>query len=252
MGGVDDDGVGAGVDQCLHAVEGVGGDAHSGGHAQAALLVLAGHGLVLGLGDVLIGDEPHQVVVLVHHGQLLNLVLLQNLGSVHQVRLLVRGDEVLLRHHLLYGAVQAALKAQVAVGDDAHEALLVVDHGYASDVVFGHDVKSLCHGAAAGNGDGVVDHAVLSTLDDGHLACLLVDGHVLVDDADASLAGDGNGHLALGDGVHGSRHKGHVQLDVAREAGFQLYRLGQYFRVSGNQQDVVEGQAVHHDFVCNK
>ena len=252
MGRVDDNGVGTGTHQRLHAVERVNGDTHAGSHAQAALVVLAGHGLVLCLGDVLIGDEAHQAASLVHHGQLLNLVLLQNLGGIRQVGLLVSGHQVLLRHHVLHGAVQPALEAQVTVGDNAHQVLLVVHHGNAANVILRHDFQRLGHRAAQRDGHGVVDHAVLSTLHNGHLAGLVLNRHVLVDDANAALAGNGNGHLALGDGVHGSRHKGHVQVNVARKAGFQLYRLRQHLRIGGNQQDVIESKAVHHNLVCNK
>ena len=73
-----------------------------------------------------------------------------------------------------------------------------------------------------------------------------------MDDADTTFTGDGDGHLRLCHRIHSSRHKGYVQLDVARETGFQLYCLRQYLRISGNQQDVVESEAVHHNLICNK
>ena len=249
VGRVDDNGVGAGIHQGLHALQRVGGDAHAGSHAQPPLLVLAGHRLVLGLRDVLIGDEAHQAVVLVNHGQLLNLVLLKYLGGGGQVRLLVSGHQVAAGHHVVDFVVQAALKAQVAVGDIAHQVALVVNNGNAADVVFGHQCQRLGHRATAADGHRVVNHAVLGTLHDGHLAGLSLYGHVLVDDANAALAGNGNGHRRFRDGVHGSRHKRHVQPDVARETRAQLYRAGQYFRISGDEKDVVESQTVHDNSV---
>jgi len=186
------------------------------------------------------------------HGQLLYLVLLKNGGGCRQVGLLMGGHQVVLRHHFVHGAVQPALKAQVAVGHDAHQVALAVHHGYAADVILGHDVQGLSHRRTQRYGDGVVYHAILSTLHNGHLASLLVDGHVLVNHAYAALAGYGYGHLALGHGVHGGRHEGYVQADVARELRTQLHRLGQHLRVGGNEQDVVKGQTVHHDFVFNE
>ena len=42
---------------------------------------------------------------------------------------------------------------------------------------------------------------------------------VLVDDADAAVLGQGDGHAALGDRVHGRREQGDVQGDVLGEAG---------------------------------
>ena len=138
------------------------------------------------------------------------------------------GDEVVLRHHFVDGTVETALEAQVAVGDDTHQMLVIVDHGDTTDMILGHDVESLGDGRAKGDGDRIVDHAVLGTLDDSHLTGLVLDRHILVDHADTTFTGDGNSHLALGHGIHGSRDERHVQLDVAREARFQLYRLRQY------------------------
>ena len=79
------------------------------------------------------------------------------------------------------------------------------------------------------DGDGIKDHAVLRTLDDGYLSCLLLDGHILVDDADTTFAGNGDGHRTFGHRVHGRRHNRHIEGDVARELRFQLHLFGQHF-----------------------
>ena len=96
MGRVDDDSVGTGIYEGLHTVEGVEGDTDTGSNTQTALLILTCHRLVLGLGDVLIGDKTDKVVVLVDNRQLLYLVLLQNLCSGSEVGLLMCGDKSLL------------------------------------------------------------------------------------------------------------------------------------------------------------
>ena len=75
VSGIDDDSIYTGLHQSLHALEGVGCDAHAGSHAQATLLVLAGHWLVGCLGYILICYKSEQTVLAIHHGQLLNLVL---------------------------------------------------------------------------------------------------------------------------------------------------------------------------------
>ena len=160
--------------------------------------------------------------------------------------------QIVLRHDLLHGTVETALKAQVAVCHDTHEVLVVVDHGDTSDMILRHDVQSLCHRRSQGDRDRIIDHAVLSTLHDSHLTRLVLDGHILVNNTDTTFTCNGDGHLRLCHSIHGSRHKRHVQLNVARETGFQLYCLGQYLRISRNQQDVVECKTIHHDFVCNK
>ena len=46
--------------------------------------------------------------------------------------------------------------------------------------------------------------------------------------------------------------KGTFVGDVTRELGLQLYRFRQYLGISGNKKDVIEGQTVHYNFICNK
>ena len=79
MSRIDDDGIGTSVDESLHTIERISRHTHTCCHTQTSLLVLTGHRLVLGLGDILIGDESDQTVILVHNGQFLNLISLQDL-----------------------------------------------------------------------------------------------------------------------------------------------------------------------------
>ena len=77
--GIDYDSIGTGVYKSLHTNQGIVGDTYTCGNAQTALAVLAGHGFVLGLGDVLIGDKTNQLTVVVYYRKLLDLVLLKYL-----------------------------------------------------------------------------------------------------------------------------------------------------------------------------
>ena len=221
MGRIDYDGIGSGFHQSVHTLERVGGNAHAGCHAQAAFLVLAGHGFVLGLSDVLISNQSHEAAVLVGHGEFLDFIFLQNLRGGHEVGLLRGGHEVVLCHHLVDEFVKVALEAEVAVGHDAHEAALVGHYGNTADVVFAHQGQRVAHGAAPANGHGVVNHAVFGTLHNSHLPRLFLDAHVLVYHADTTFAGNGDSHFALGHGVHCGSDKRDLQLDVARELGFE-------------------------------
>ncbi len=57
-------------------------DAHSRGDAQAALLVLAGIRIGLGLLHVLDGDEADAAIAVIDHQQLLQPVLVQQLAGL--------------------------------------------------------------------------------------------------------------------------------------------------------------------------
>ena len=129
---------------------------------------------------------------------------------------------------------------------------IVVNNGNTADMILRHDVEGLCDRSTQRDRYRVIDHTVLRTFHDSHLTGLVVNRHILVNNADTTLTSDGDGHLRFCDGVHGRCHEWYVQLDVTRETGFQLYRLRQYFRISRDQQDVVKCKTVHHDFVCNK
>ena len=77
MGRVDDNHVDPGLEQRVHPLLPVRPHPHRGPHPQAAELVLAGVGVLLDLLDVLDGDEPLEVVVIVHHQELFDAVLVQ-------------------------------------------------------------------------------------------------------------------------------------------------------------------------------
>ena len=146
MGSIDDDSVGTSINESLHTVEGISSHTHTSGHTQTTLLVLTGHGLILGFGDILIGDKSDQTVILIYYGQFLDFVLLQDLCGSHQISLLMGGYEIILRHDFLDRTIQTTLEAQVTVGDDTHEVLLIVDHGDTTDMILRHDVEGLSHG----------------------------------------------------------------------------------------------------------
>ena len=244
VGGVHDDDVHLGLDQGGHAVEGAGADANGGSGQQAAVGVLGRVGVLDGLLDVLDGYQADEDALGVHQGQLLDLVLFeQRLGLGHGDAELGRYKPV-FGHGLLDGAGGVHLEADVAVGDDADELAVVVGDGDSGDVVVVHELHGVCHGVLGREEEGVGDDAMLGALDLEDLSGLVFDGHVLVDDADAALSGHGDGHLGLRDGVHARAHDGDVQADAACQAGADVGLPGQHLRPGGQEQHVVESQAI--------
>ena len=112
-------------------------------------------------------------------------------------RILAHRDEPLARrHHRRDGCVVARLEAQVAMRDDA-DGLAVAHDRHAGDVLRARQLQHFADGRLGAHRDRVVDDAALETLDAGDLAGLLVDRHVLVDDADAAFLGDRDGEPVL-------------------------------------------------------
>ena len=166
------------------------------------------------------------MVILVNDRQLLNLVLLQYLGCCHQVGLLMGGHQVVLRHNLINRTVEPTFETQVTIGHDTYKSFVIINNGNTTNMILCHDLKGLSNCRATWNGDGVVNHTILCPLDNSHLTCLVLNSHVLMNNTNSSLTGNGNSHLTLGHRVHGSSHKGNVQLNMTSEQSFQLYCLG--------------------------
>ena len=217
VGGVHHQHVHLRLDEGGHALEGVRGDTHRRPDPEAAERVLAGVRVLDLLLDVLDGDEALEVEVAVHDEELLHLVLVEDLpglleGGAHGDR-----DQVVLGHELRDGEGRARLEAQVAVGEDADE-LRAHRDGHAADAELRHEGEGLRHRRVRRHGHGVHDHARLGPLHLVHLGRLGLDGHVLVDEAEPALLGEGDREVGLGDGVHGRGDDRDPQRDRLRQA----------------------------------
>jgi len=239
---VEDDGVHVLADERIHTLHRIARDAYAGGYAQTALAVLAGVGVVLYFGNILIGNQSDEFPLVVHDGQLLDLVVEQHVGRMGQLRRM-GGDEVLRGHHLRNQAVHVALETQVAVGDDADQPPLGVDHGDAADLVLLHQRERVAHGVLLGDGDRVVNHAVLGAFHTAHVRGLLGDGHVLVDDPDAPFASQRDRQRRFGDRIHCGRDDRNVEFDISRKAAGDVYFARQHLRIGGYEQDVIERES---------
>ena len=196
--------------------------------------------MVLHLGNVLVGDEPHQSAFVVDDGELFDLVVEQHRGGVLEFGSVGGDQAVARRHHLPDAARHVGLEAQVAVRDDADELPVRIHNRDAADLVLLHQIEGVADGIVLRDGDRIVDHAVLGTLHTAHLRGLLGNGHVLVDDAYAPFAGQGNGQRRFGHGVHGGGHDGDVERDITRETGLDIDLSRQHFRIGGYEQHIVE------------
>ena len=95
MSGINDNGINTSLYQGLCTVERINSDTDTSSNTQTALVVLAGHRLVLGLRDILISDQTHEMVGIVNHGEFLYFVFLKNLCSSRQICALVCSDQIL-------------------------------------------------------------------------------------------------------------------------------------------------------------
>ena len=214
MGGVDHYHVNTGSDQRRDAITGVFTGTDSSANAQTTLVILAGQWVSLGFFDVVDGHHAFEGEFVVDDQHALDAVLVQQFAHIVLVGAFLDGDEALFRrHHFTDGDFKTVLETHVTGSDDADQ-VAIVQHRDAGDVVHASEFEQVTHSGVSFDGDRIFHHAGFVTLDLAHFGSLLLDGHVLVDDADAAFLSHGNGQTGFGDGVHGSGNQGNIQLDA--------------------------------------
>ncbi len=247
MGGIDDHQVDSRLAQRRYAIHGVGSGPYRGANTEPAGLIFAGPREFRRLLEVLHRDHAGELVIAVDDQHFLDAVLVQQRQHLFLGRGLAHGDQPLLRrHHRGDRRIELFLEPQVAVRDDA-DRLFPDDHRHAGDAARAREVEHLTDGRIGGDGDRVLDDAALELLHAVDLAGLRLDGHTLVNDADAAFLGDGDGEAGLGDRVHGGREQRKVEPDAAGDARPQVDLPGQYLRVGRDEEDVVEGEGFFED-----
>mmetsp|Transcript_620 Transcript_620/g.1388 ORF Transcript_620/g.1388 Transcript_620/m.1388 type:complete len:283 (-) Transcript_620:215-1063(-) len=207
---VDDKQVNARRRQRRHTLLVVGTRVDRSAHEQPLVFPLRSAGEIAILAHVLPGDESHQFVLLVDHGQLALLRVHQQL-----VRFLQsaprRSDDQLGRHHL--GDASGAVLDEVVItrGDDAHQPpseLAILSDRAARKAVAHLDLIEVGERRMGRQAERIENESVLKTFDTSHLAALLFNRVVAVDNSQATEEGHVNGHLCFSHRVHGARDKG--------------------------------------------
>mmetsp|Transcript_13474 Transcript_13474/g.25973 ORF Transcript_13474/g.25973 Transcript_13474/m.25973 type:complete len:580 (-) Transcript_13474:42-1781(-) len=242
LGRVNDDAVNTLGDEGLEALAVVG--AGSDGGTDEELLAdggLGGEGEVTVLLEVVTAAEADELVVVVDNGKLTLLGLAENEVGLVEGAALLANDEV-SGHNLgkLAGAVLE--EVNVAVGDETHKAgahLAVDGDGDAGEATLSLDAVHIGDGVVGGEHDGVGDEAVLVPLDGAHESGLLLNGVVVVDDADTTLESHVDGHLALGHGVHGGGHEGQAKVDLLGELGVERHLANAEAHVARHEDHII-------------
>ena len=245
VGTVDGEQINFGPHQLLGAFEEVPGGANRRSYPQPAMIVLGGGGILQALLNVLDRDQALEIVLIVHHQQLLDAMLVQDRFRIAQGCADRDRDQVFLGHHFTDGNIGAGFEAEIAVGEDADQ-LLVLGYGHARDAVAAHDFQRIGDLLVGRHGDGIDNHAAFRALDLVHFAGLLLDVEVAMDNAQSALLRHGNGHARFGDGVHGRADERDAKFDVAGQAGRRLHQGRNYVGFGRQQQHVIEGKRLGH------
>ena len=244
--GVGDQHVDAGVDEGRGALPGVAEVADRRPDEEPAVGVLRGVRELLGLHEVLDRDEAAEAAVVVDQGQPLTLVLAQQRGGVVAGDPDPTGDQRRRRHHLVdLGGRPLGDRgeAQVAVGDDAHQAVVGVDDREPGDAVLAADAVEVLQRRVRADGDRVGDDPGLGPLHQVDLVGLVLDREVAVQHPEAALAGHRDRHPGLGDRVHGGADQRHLEADLPGEPRGGVDLVRREVGLPRQQQHVVVRQA---------
>lgn len=100
----------------------------------------------------------------------------------------------------------------------------------------------LADGGLTADDNGVEDKTVLIALDLADKVGLGLGRAVVVDDTETTLKGHVDGHLVLGDGVHGRGHERGLQADLLGDLGVESDGRGREANVAGENKEVVIGE----------
>ncbi len=219
--GVDHQHIDVGRDQGVRTLERVARDADRGADAEAPQRILAGVGILDGLLDVLDRDEALQPEIVIDDEELLDLLLVQDFLGFVERGANRHGDQVALGHHIRDRSIDIGLEPQIAIGQDPDEPpflAAVLRNRDPRNAVFAHQVEGFTDPARGRQRDRIDDHAAFRALDAVHFRCLVLDRQILVNDAQSAVLGHRDGHLRLGDRVHGGAESGTLRamLRVSR------------------------------------
>ncbi len=174
--------------------------------------------------------KTDQFALFVDHGQFLDLIFLQDLLGLFQVGAFRGGDQLFFRHYFADLLAFVVFEAEVAVGKDAYEGLCIIYDGDAADLILFHQFECVADRRLLMEGDRIDDQSALAALDLSHLLYLLIDAHILVEDADAAFPGKCHGQCSFGDGIHGGGEHGYVQGNSFCQFAADVNFAGEYLR----------------------
>ena len=216
------------VDQSGGTVLIVGASTNGGRAEQAALGVSHGVGVLAVLEQVSARHESDDVALLVHHGQLSDLALAEDLHSLSRVHGVSDGLDVLGGHDLADLGVHVLDEIEVTVGDDAQKLLTqlsVGGDGESAEAVLVLNLEAVSNGVLGGQDSGVENDTIAVHLDELDLMGLSLDGAVVVDYTNTSMLSHSNSHAVLSHSIHARTDHGDVQLDVLAEAAAQVHLI---------------------------
>ena len=169
--------------------------------------------------------------------------MMQNFARLLERRADRNRNQVLLRHALGDRQIESRFKSEIAIREDADEFAVRVRHRHAGNLVLLHHLQRFGDRLPRTHRHWIDDHPRLGALHFVDLFRLLLDGHVLMDDAEPALLSHCDRQARLGHGVHRSGDDRNVDPDVARQPRCGVDEIRMELRFRRTKQDIIERQA---------
>ena len=140
--GINSQHVSFGARHFYRAFQKISRSAHCSSHAQSTLFVLGRSRVGQFFLNIFYGDQSLEVVILVHHKQFFDAMLLQNALSFIERGSHRHGDQIVFGHHRADQLRVILFKAQITVGKNPGEPRATRNR-QARNAVLGHDVERL-------------------------------------------------------------------------------------------------------------
>ena len=206
------------LDQRLRALEAGIANGRGSRYAQAAPLILGGVRVELRLFHILDGEEANALAGFIGNDQPLDPVLVEELARFLDRRIHGHRNHF-ARHELGDLAARIIDEACVAIGDDADDRAVRLNHGNAGKAGPLLDVVQLLEARRRRDGDRVHHHAAFIFLHLRNLPGLFVDREVAVNDADAARLRHCNGKARFRHRVHGRAEDWDIQFNGGCQPG---------------------------------
>lgn len=239
--GIDENRINTGLNQGLSPFPEIFPNADRGPYSESSHGIFGGIEIAFPLLNILAGDQPHQMILVINQGQFLDPIVIQYAAGFVLSNLTMGRDELRSRSHDIGNLAVGMLDIPNVTGrHHAFQFAFAADDGKSIDAFLLHDALEFLQCGPCLHRERIADDHVLGSFDPGDHSCLIDDGAIPVNHPKSPFPGQSDGKFGLGDGIHRRGDHGNVQGDLVRKPRGEVGIPRQNPAAARNQQDVIE------------
>ncbi len=245
--GIDDYGIHPGIDQRERPLVAFIADGRGGSHAQTAVGILAGVGMLRCFFHVLDRDQADATAFVIDDDELFEPMLVKEPARLVLRDALADGDHI-LGHQFGDGLQRIIGETDVAICEDAAKPRRLalrpaLDHRNAGNPVLAHQRLRVGERLVRKNDDRIDHHSAFVTLHLADFLGLFFRIEIAMDDSDPARLGEGDREPRFRHRVHGCGDDRQVEADLGGEPRLEIDAARQDFGMARQKQHVVERES---------